>query len=78
MLVFFDDILVFSKSVEEHSGNLRKVLELLRRHNLYINKKKCSFAPLQLEYLGHIISRNGVAADPKKIEAMGDFLELTG
>ena len=70
VLVFFDDILVFSKSMEEHSNHLRRVLELLRKHNLYINKKKCCFAQQRLEYLGHIISEKGVAADPKKIEAM--------
>ena len=70
VLVFFDDILVFSKSVEEHSDHLRRVLELLRKHNLYINKKKCCFVQQRLEYLGHIISKKGVAADPKKIEAM--------
>ena len=49
---------------------MRRVLELLRAHSLYINKKKCSFAQPQLEYLGHIISGEGVAADPRKVEAM--------
>ena len=70
VLVFFDDILIFSKDVEDHREHLRKVLEVLRKNQLHINKKKCSFEQYQLEYLGHLISGEGVAADPKKIEAM--------
>ena len=74
VLVFFDDILIFSKSMEEHLDHLRRVLELLKKHSLCINLKKCSFAKLQLEYLGHIILGNGMAADPKNIEAMRGLL----
>ena len=70
VLVFFDDILIFSKDVEDHREHLRKVLEVLRKNQLHINKKKCSFEQYQLEYLGHLISGEGVVADPKKIEAM--------
>ena len=70
VLVFFDDILILSRTVEEHLDHLRKVLELLRKHSLYLNRKQCNFAQPQPKYLGHIISGEGVAADPKKIEAM--------
>ena len=70
VLVFFDDILIFSKDVEEHRQHLRKVLEVLGENHLFINKKKCNFEQAQLEYLGHLVSRGGVAANPKKIEAM--------
>ena len=70
VLVFSDDILIYSKIVEDHRDHLRKVLEILREHNLYINRKKCSFEQNQLEYLGHIILASGVVADLKKIEAM--------
>ena len=70
VLVFFDDILIFSKDVEEHRHHLRKVLEVLRESHHFNNKKKCSFEQAQLEYLGRLISGGGVATDPKKIEAM--------
>lgn len=69
-LVFFDDILVYSKTEEDHKRHLRAVLALLKEHQLFANKKKCTFGQTQLEYLGHIISAQGVAADPHKIEVM--------
>ena len=55
--------------MEEHREHLRKVLELLRENSLYINKK-CNFEKGKLEYLGHLISVEGVEADPKKIDVM--------
>ena len=62
---FWDKILVFSKIVKEHQGHLGMVPEILREHNLYINKKKCNFEQQQLEYLGHIRSGEGMVADPR-------------
>lgn len=63
-------VLIFSKSREEHKRHLIMVLKVLQDQKLYANKKKCSFGQKEVEYLGHIISGQGVSADPKKIEDM--------
>jgi hypothetical protein len=72
-LVFVDDILVYSKSEEEHLMHLTEVLHLLRQQQLFVKQSKCSFACDNLEYLGHIISVAGVATDPRKTQAMNDW-----
>ena len=69
-LVFFDDILVYSKDVKHHKHHLGVVLALLKEHQLVANYQKFTFGQHQLEYLGHIISTQGVAADQKKVDAM--------
>ena len=70
VLVFLDDILIYSPSWESHLAHLRLVLLQLRHHNFFLKRSKCSFAQDQIDYLGHIISRAGVATDPAKTEAM--------
>jgi hypothetical protein len=70
VLVFFDDVLIYSNSIDEHTVHLREVLQLLRQHTLTANRNKCVFAASEVEYLGHIISRLGVATDPSKIESI--------
>ncbi|XP_062111702.1 uncharacterized mitochondrial protein AtMg00860-like [Humulus lupulus] len=70
VLVFFDDILVYSPSMDTHLTHLELVLQRLRDYRLYTNRKKCIFAQPQIEYLGHVISAEGVAADHSKIQAM--------
>jgi hypothetical protein len=70
VMVFLDDILVYSHTWETHMAHLRQVLLKLREHKLYMKSSKCSFAQIQLEYLGHIISDIGVAIDPSKTEDM--------
>jgi hypothetical protein len=72
-----DDILVYSPSPEAHITHLTEVLELLRKHQLYVKTSKCSFACDSLEYLGHIISATGVATDPRKMEAMVNWPQPT-
>jgi hypothetical protein len=73
VLVFMDDILVYSPSMEGHVTHLEEVLALLRQAQLFVKPSKCSFACDSLEYLGHIISAAGVATDPKKTQAMVDW-----
>jgi hypothetical protein len=70
VLVFLDDILIYSNSLSDHVAHLEQVLLALRAHHLYLKASKCSFAKDSLEYLGHIISTHGVATDPSKIQAM--------
>ncbi|KAL5739506.1 hypothetical protein ACOSQ2_028686 [Xanthoceras sorbifolium] len=73
ILVFFDDILVYSKSWQEHLSHLGTVLHILRANKLFANESKCRFGVEQVEYLGHIISANGVAAYPSKIQAVREW-----
>ena len=72
VLVFFDDIIVYTKGLEEHTTHLKTVLQILALHQLYDKMSKCVFAISEVEYLGHIISR-GVKTNPKKIVAMVDW-----
>jgi hypothetical protein len=73
VLVFFDDILIYSHSMEEHKHHLIIVLELLKSNNLYLKDSKCTFGTDQVEYLGHIISHQGVATDPSKVAAIAQW-----
>jgi hypothetical protein len=73
MLVFFDDILIFSKTLEEHAQHLATILNVLRTNKLFAKFSKCVFATQQVEYLGHIISQHGVATDPQKIAAVQNW-----
>jgi hypothetical protein len=70
MLVFFDDILIYSKTESEHIEHLKVVLTLLHQHSLYAKRSKCVFGQESVEYLGHIISSTGVSTDPTKISAV--------
>ena len=70
VLVFFDDILIYSTSFAAHLQHIRAVLSTLRAHSLFLKRSKCSFAERRVEYLGHFISEAGVAMDPAKIEAV--------
>ena len=70
VIVFLDDILVYSKSKEEHEQHLRMVFQVLREHQLYEKFSKCSFYQKKIHYLGHIISKDGIVVDPEKIESI--------
>ena len=66
-VVYLDDILVVGRTVEEHLDNLKKVFERLREAGLRLKPKKCSFLRKEVEYLGHVVSANGVRPDPQKL-----------
>ena len=70
MLVFLDDILIYSPTLDDHMVHLQEVFELLRQNQLYLKESKCSFAQPNLSYLGHIISSTGVSTNPSKIQNM--------
>ena len=70
VVVFIDDILVYSKSFEEHEVHLRQILQTLRDHQLYVKLSKCEFWLKRVTFLGHVISAEGVFVDPQKVEAV--------
>ncbi|KAI4330108.1 hypothetical protein MLD38_028415 [Melastoma candidum] len=73
VLVFFDDILIYSGSLSDHLEHLRTVLNILDRHQFRANQRKCAFGVPEVEYLGHIISERGVAMDPTKVKAVREW-----
>jgi hypothetical protein len=72
-LVYLDDIIIFSKTQNEHIDHLKKVLQLLRENRLYANPDKCAFFAEEVAYLGHIVSKDGLKADPKKTQVVKDW-----
>jgi hypothetical protein len=66
-LIFFDDILVYSMSFEEHVSHLHQVRSILRDNNWQVKLSKCEFGRQQVAYLGHVMNGEGVATDPSKI-----------
>ncbi|XP_054797653.1 uncharacterized mitochondrial protein AtMg00860-like [Prosopis cineraria] len=90
MLIFFDDILIYSSSWVEHLKHVEDVLRVLDQHKLYVKLSKCSFGQLKIDYLGHIVSSAGVEVDqtkvmkiqnwpiPLNVKQLRGFLGLTG
>ena len=70
VIVFIDDILIYSKDKAEHAKHLKIVLQILREHQLYAKFSKCEFWLDQVEFLGHVISKDGIAVNPSKIQAI--------
>ncbi|XP_038885925.1 uncharacterized mitochondrial protein AtMg00860-like [Benincasa hispida] len=77
MIVFIDDILVYSKIEAEHEEHLRKVLETLRGNKLYAKFSKCEVWLKQVFFLGHVVSKGGVSVDPTKIEVVKSWARPT-
>lgn len=73
VLIFFDDTLIYSKKGEEHLLHLRQVFEILRKYQLYAKRSKYKFGSQKVEYLGHVITINGIAVDPKKVNAIVEW-----
>ena len=70
VVVFIDDILVYSKDSQEHEQHLKIVLQTLREKKLYAKLSKCDFWLNEVSFLGHIVSAEGIRVDPTKIEAV--------
>ncbi|KAI3770409.1 hypothetical protein L6452_01541 [Arctium lappa] len=70
VVVFIDDILIYSRSKEDHETHLRAILELLKREKLYAKFSKCEFWLKEVQFLGHVVSKDGIKVDPVKIEAI--------
>lgn len=73
VLVFMDDILVYSRTLEDHVKLLKEVFEILHQNNFLLKRSKCSFAQPSVEYLGHVVSAAGVSTEPSKISAVKNW-----
>ncbi|GJS46744.1 putative reverse transcriptase domain-containing protein [Tanacetum coccineum] len=73
MIVFIDDILVYSKNKQEHKEHLKLILELLKKEELYAKFSKCEFWIPKVQFLGHVIDSKGIHVDPAKIESIKDW-----
>lgn len=76
VLVYIDDILIYSKTASEHLAHLRAVFDTLRQHTIFLKQKKCKFGLSELKFLGHIVSSEGVSPDPDKVRAVADWPAL--
>jgi hypothetical protein len=70
VVLYIDDIQIFSKTEAEHRAHVRLVLDVLKREKFYVCKAKSSFAQQEVKYLGHIVDGQGIRPDPKKVEAV--------
>jgi len=73
VIVFLDDILIFSKTLQEHQKHVRKVLELLRENKLYAKMSKCEFFKEEISFLGHVVNSEGVSMEKEKVRATQDW-----
>nr|GFC31958.1 putative reverse transcriptase domain-containing protein [Tanacetum cinerariifolium] len=76
VIVFIDDILIYSKNEKEHEEHLKAILELLKKEELYAKFSKCEFWIPKVQFLGHVIDSQGIHVDPAKIESVKDWASL--
>ena len=72
-LIYFDDIIVFGDSIEQHNKNLMAILNRLRKVSLRLNPSKCNFLQKEIVYLGHLISAEGIKPDPSKVACIKEW-----
>ncbi|KAD5318287.1 hypothetical protein E3N88_18233 [Mikania micrantha] len=70
VIVFIDDILIYSKNEGDHACHVREVLEILRKEKVYAKFSKCSFCLREVQFLGHVVNRDGIMVDPAKVETV--------
>ncbi|XP_021985961.1 uncharacterized mitochondrial protein AtMg00860-like [Helianthus annuus] len=73
VIVFIDDILIYSRNKDEHEHHLRTILQLLKKEKLYAKFSKCEFWLREVQFLGHVVNEKGIHADPSKIEAIKNW-----
>jgi hypothetical protein len=76
VLVYLDDLLLFSETIEDHVRRMRSVFERVREANFKLSVAKCTFAVPEVAYLGHVVNKDGVTPDPRKVTAMEGWLYL--
>ncbi|GKC70043.1 putative reverse transcriptase domain-containing protein [Tanacetum coccineum] len=74
VIVFIDDILIYLRNKVEHEGHLKQILELLKKEELYAKFSKCDFWLSKVQFVGHVIDREGIHVDPTKIESIRDWV----
>ena len=75
VLVYLDDIIIYSKTFSEHLQHIIEVLNRIREANLRLKAEKCHFAATELQFLGHVVGKEGVKPDPEKIDKMVNYPE---
>jgi hypothetical protein len=73
VLVFFDDIIIYRKTWTNHLAHVDRILHILSQHQLFLKQSKCGFGTSEVEYLGHLVGKDDVGVDSKKLEAMQDW-----